>query len=107
MEDILSQHSPQMTPENTGEKELFSHIIPNKPEKILDLHELFLRDALTAAEDFLQECQYERVIKSQIITGQGEVLRPEIGHFLRNKQNFYDIKTITEHPGSFDLLFHL
>jgi len=107
MEKILSQDSPQMTPENTGEKELFSRVIPDKPEKILDLHELFLRDALTAAEDFLRECQYEGIVKSQIITGQGEVLRPEIRRFLRNKQNFYDIKTITEHPGSFDLLFHL
>lgn len=96
-----------MTSKNTGEADLYAQIIPKYPEATLDLHGFYRDEALFEAENFLEKAQEKKWIKVRIITGRGEILRPAVFDFLKQKKDIFSIFEVEEYEGYFDILLHL
>ena len=103
MKEIL-KYSPALTPENTGEKDMGAQYIPPVPQARLDLHGLFLEEAIEETEAFLRRCRAQQYARIRIITGKGEVLQYRIPHFLREKRKQFGIFRIEENEGSIDVI---
>lgn len=114
LEEIFKKYSPELTPEMAGEKYLGDCPIPypQNPQRELDLHGFFVREALSESVFFLRQCRQEKLLKVRIITGHGRkslagfsILFLEIKQFLLQEKARGFLFSVEEGDGIFDILF--
>jgi len=92
----------QMEERNQQAAELiFEHFNQNRPNNIIDLHGLYVAEALKYLQDKLKECRSKNILQLTVITGMGNnspdkmaKIKPEVEKFAR--ENHFKI---TCHPG--------
>jgi len=84
----------QMDERNQQAAELiFEHFNRNRPNKIIDLHGLYVAEALKYLQDKLKECRSKNILQLTVITGMGNnspnriaKIKPEVEKFVRENR---------------------
>lgn len=84
----------QMDERNQQAAELiFEHFNQNRPNKIIDLHGLYVAEALKYLQDKLIECRSKNILQLTVITGMGNnspnkiaKIKPEVEKFVRENR---------------------
>jgi DNA-nicking Smr family endonuclease len=110
MEEIMRRFGPRMTSDNTGEDDLERKkiLIPESPQKTLDLHGLTAFEAELEARSFIFRSHDASLVRIRIVTGRGSangtpVLYRVIGKLLHDLAEAFDWLKYKPQTGHYDI----